>query len=65
MTNPKYNKEVIKAERDECNANVINLKGIVIRQITIGIWIEPKPAYVAKVKERISIEAELSRLTGR
>jgi len=31
MTNPKYNKEVIKAERDECNANVINLKGIVIR----------------------------------
>ncbi len=65
MTNPKYNKEVIKAEKDECNANVINLKGIVIRQITTGIWIEPKPAYVAKVKERISIEAELSRLTGR
>ena len=28
MTNPKYNKEVIKAERDECNANVMTIEYI-------------------------------------
>ena len=65
MTNPNVDKNATRAERDECNTNVINLKGILIRQITTGIWIEPKPAYVGKVKERISLEAELCRLTGK
>ena len=65
MTNPKYHKETIRKEKEECAANVVNLKGILIRQITTGIWIEPKPGYVGKIKERKSLEAELSRLTGK
>ena len=65
MTNPNINRDAVLKEREECKQNVEIMKGIVIRQITTGIWIEPKPAYVKKIKERISLEADYSRLTGK
>ena len=55
----------MRKEKEEIAANVEIMKGIVIRQITTGIWIEPKPGYVKKIKEKRSIQSELTRLTGK
>eukprot|EP00444_Apocalathium_aciculiferum_P019733 CAMPEP_0183459592 /NCGR_PEP_ID=MMETSP0370-20130417/135906_1 /TAXON_ID=268820 /ORGANISM="Peridinium aciculiferum, Strain PAER-2" /LENGTH=464 /DNA_ID=CAMNT_0025651435 /DNA_START=14 /DNA_END=1408 /DNA_ORIENTATION=+ len=39
-----------------------NLKGILLRQITTGIWREPKPGYMAKCGEKADLESSIARL---
>ena len=41
-----------------------NYKGLLIRQLTTGIYQEPKEAYLSKLKEKEAIEAEYLRVTG-
>mmetsp|Transcript_58586 Transcript_58586/g.171922 ORF Transcript_58586/g.171922 Transcript_58586/m.171922 type:complete len:80 (+) Transcript_58586:152-391(+) len=43
---------------------IVNLKGLLIRQITTGLWREPKQAWRAKMGERRGTLRELQRLGG-
>ena len=41
-----------------------NYKGLLIRQLTTGIYTEPREAYLTKLKEKEAIEAEYARITS-
>ncbi len=50
----------IKAE----TRKVTNLRGLVIRQMTTGIWIKPKESYVKKTLEKHELQKRINRLNG-
>ena len=45
-------------------SQIVNLKSILIRQLTTGIFREPKPQYLKKLTDKRVIENELARTTG-
>ncbi len=46
------------------NRKVTNLRGLVIRQLTTGIWIKPKESYVKKTLEKRELQKRIHRLNG-
>ena len=42
-----------------------HFRGMLARQMTTKIWIEPKQAYLEKLKEHASLANELHNLTGK
>ena len=42
-----------------------NMKGILLRQMTTGIYKEPNPRYMGKKQEQLQVAQELQRLTGK
>ena len=42
-----------------------NLKGILLRQMTTGIYKEPNARYIAKKQDQLQVAQELQRLTGK
>ena len=58
----KMNKDFTGMEKHgfECN----NLKGILLRQMTTGIYKEPNHRYIALKQDQFQIAQELQRITG-
>ena len=61
---PGIDKDKVKKEKEECHSELNNIKGIICRQLTTGIYIEPTNAFLAKIRERKNLENEIAQLTG-
>jgi len=60
MTDPNADRDKIVKEKSDLQANIINIQGILGRQISTGLWKEATPAFQKKLKDRQSCENELS-----
>ena len=64
MMDPNCNKTKVKQEKEIAAAEADNLRMILVRQITTGIWKEPIPSYANKLKQRKALEQEIHAATG-
>jgi hypothetical protein len=64
MTNPSCDRESMLAEKEKVAHELNNMRGIVGRQLTTGIWREPSVFYVNKLSKRRGLENELHLATG-
>lgn len=64
LTDPNCDRKAVLAQREEAQFNVNNMRGIVARQITTGIWKDPSQAYLGRIRERRQLENDLSIATG-
>lgn len=51
--------------KPQLQAQMENMRGILIRQIMTGLYVEASPHYMRKLSEQKAIAAELQKLTGR
>ena len=56
--------EMLKKQIENENTKVKNLKGVVLRQMTTGVWIPPKQSYTKKMIEKRELQKRLRRMNG-
>ena len=54
----------LKKQIESENEKVTNLRGLVIRQMTTGVWIPPKQSYSKKIIEKSELKKRIRRLNG-
>lgn len=62
--NGKEEYRTLKKHIENENVQVTNLRGLVLRQMTTGVWIPPKQSYNKKVLEKGELQKRLRRLNG-
>ncbi len=58
----KKDYEMLKKQIENENIKVTNLKGLVLRQMTTGVWIPPKQSYTKKMLEKRELQKKLRRM---
>ena len=61
---PGIDKAKVKKEKEDCHFELNNIKAIVCRQLMTGIYIEPSLLFLSKIRDRKSLESEISHMTG-
>ncbi len=64
MTDHSCDRESVLAEKEKIAYELNNMRGIVARQLTTGIWREPSMLYVKKLNQRRALENEIHLATG-
>lgn len=54
----------LQAKKSTHAKQLVHYKGMLARQMTTGIWTEPRQAYLDKLRERETLAGELEKLTG-
>ena len=64
MTDTNIDRKAVLAQKEEIEFEANNMRGIVARQITTGIWKDPSKAYLARIRERRQLENDINIATG-
>ena len=64
LTDPNADRKAILAQKEEAEFEANNMRGIVARQITTGIWKDPSKAYLGRIRERRQLENDIHIATG-
>jgi len=59
MTDPNCDRKALLAQKQEAEFEANNMRGIVSRQITTGVWKDPSKAYLGRIRERRQIENDI------
>jgi hypothetical protein len=64
LTDPKCDRKAVMAQKEEAEFEANNMRGIVARQITTGIWKDASSKYLGRIRERRQLENDIHIATG-